>query len=164
MNKQSDKLLDSEGVETLIAEMADNIRQQLNERGIVDPLMVGIRSGGVWLAQRLHRELGLEEPLGTLDISFYRDDFTRIGMNPEVHPSDLSVPMDDRETDATRPALRFSRQLEGRFRLKVYLADERFTSFEARDRLGHKVKRKEEYDAVAAKLILETWLNERTEQ
>jgi len=96
MNKQSDKLLDSEGVETLIAEMADNIRQQLNERGIVDPLMVGIRSGGVWLAQRLHRELGLEEPLGTLDISFYRDDFTRIGMNPEVHPSDLPVPMDDR--------------------------------------------------------------------
>lgn len=96
MNEQSNKLLDSKGVESLIAEMADNIQRQLQERGIPAPLMVGIRSGGVWLAQRLHRELGLEEPLGTLDISFYRDDFTRIGMNPEVHPSDLSVPMDDR--------------------------------------------------------------------
>ncbi|MEW8063860.1 MAG: Holliday junction resolvase RuvX, partial [Candidatus Thiodiazotropha sp.] len=64
------------------------------------------------------------------------------------------------ETDATQPALRFSRQLEGRFHIKVYLADERYSSFEARDRLGHKAKRLENYDAVAAKLILETWLNE----
>jgi len=76
--------------------MADKIRRQLRERGIPNPLMVGIRTGGVWLAQKLHRELGLEDSLGTLDISFYRDDFTRIGMNPEVHPSDLPVPVDDR--------------------------------------------------------------------
>jgi pyrimidine operon attenuation protein/uracil phosphoribosyltransferase len=59
-------------------------------------LIIGIRTGGVWLAERLHAELGLEDPMGTLDISFYRDDFTRIGMNPQVHPSDLPVPVDDR--------------------------------------------------------------------
>jgi putative Holliday junction resolvase len=70
----------------------------------------------------------------------------------------LPLDVDDSETDATAPALRFSRQLEGRFHLKVHLADERYTSFEARDRLGHKAKRWEDYDAVAAKLILETWL------
>jgi pyrimidine operon attenuation protein/uracil phosphoribosyltransferase len=88
--------MDAEGIGSLIGVMRDKIAALLSERGITDPLMVGIRTGGVWLAQRLHRELDLKDPLGTLDISFYRDDFTRIGMNPEVHPSDLPVPVDDR--------------------------------------------------------------------
>ncbi len=60
------------------------------------PLMIGIHTGGVWVADRLHRLLGLDEPLGILDISFYRDDFTRIGMHPQVRPSHLPVPVDDR--------------------------------------------------------------------
>ncbi|MBL3528599.1 MAG: Holliday junction resolvase RuvX [gamma proteobacterium endosymbiont of Lamellibrachia anaximandri] len=74
----------------------------------------------------------------------------------------LPLDVDDTETDATAPAKRFSRQLEGRYRLPVVMTDERFTSFEARDRLGHKAKRIEEYDAVAAKLIIETWLSENS--
>lgn len=86
----------ADGVESLVDVMAGKIWTLLHERDITAPLMVGIRTGGVWLAERLHQELGLKDPLGTLDISFYRDDFTRIGMNPEVHPSDLPVPVDDR--------------------------------------------------------------------
>ncbi|MBL3591095.1 MAG: Holliday junction resolvase RuvX [gamma proteobacterium endosymbiont of Lamellibrachia anaximandri] len=74
----------------------------------------------------------------------------------------LPLDVDDTETDATAPAKRFSRQLEGRYRLPVVMTDERFTSFEARDRLGHKAKRIEEYDAVAAKLIIDTWLSENS--
>jgi pyrimidine operon attenuation protein/uracil phosphoribosyltransferase len=88
--------MQADGVESLIDVMAGKIWTLLNERGISAPLMVGIRTGGVWLAERLHQELALKDPLGTLDISFYRDDFTRIGMNPEVHPSDLPIPVDDR--------------------------------------------------------------------
>ena len=61
-----------------------------------EPLMVGIHTGGAWLAQHLHRQLALPEPLGVLDISFYRDDFTRIGINPEVKASQLPVDIDDR--------------------------------------------------------------------
>lgn len=60
------------------------------------PLMIGVHTGGVWIAQRLHDTLALPEPLGTLDISFYRDDFTRIGINPQVRNSDLPVDLDDR--------------------------------------------------------------------
>ncbi len=60
------------------------------------PLMIGIRTGGVWIAERLHRRLGLDEPLGILDIAFYRDDFSRLGIDPQVRPSDLPVPVDDR--------------------------------------------------------------------
>jgi len=58
--------------------------------------MIGIHSGGAWLAEKLHKQLGLKEPLGTLDISFYRDDFTRIGMNPQVRASELPFDLEDR--------------------------------------------------------------------
>ncbi len=83
-------------VETALATMADQIGALLAARAIERPLMVGIHSGGVWIAERLHARLGLQEPLGQLDISFYRDDFTRIGTHPQVRPSDLPVPVDDR--------------------------------------------------------------------
>jgi pyrimidine operon attenuation protein / uracil phosphoribosyltransferase len=93
---QVKKFMDADAVESLIDVMAGKTWSQLNERGIQNPLMIGIRTGGVWIAEMLHQELGLEDPLGTLDISFYRDDYTRIGMNPEVHPSDLPILVDDR--------------------------------------------------------------------
>lgn len=82
--------------EALIADMAEALRAEIRARGIQDPLMIGIHTGGVWVAQRLHRLLGLSSELGTLDISFYRDDFTRIGMNPQVRPSNLPFSVDDR--------------------------------------------------------------------
>lgn len=88
--------IDSLNPEQIIADMAAALRALLAGRGIIDPLMVGIYTGGVWVAQRLHRQLGLENPLGTLDISFYRDDFTRVGMNPTVKPSLLPVNIEDR--------------------------------------------------------------------
>ncbi len=82
-------------VESLLARMADEITALLKKRNISDPLMIGIHTGGVWLAERLHRLLNIREPLGTLDISFYRDDFTRIGMHPQVTPSHLPFNLDN---------------------------------------------------------------------
>jgi pyrimidine operon attenuation protein/uracil phosphoribosyltransferase len=88
--------MDANEVKPLVDLMADKVGTLLNARGITDPMLIGIRTGGVWLAENLHIQLGVKDPLGTLDISFYRDDFTRIGMNPEVHPSNLPTPVDDR--------------------------------------------------------------------
>lgn len=51
--------------------------------------LVGIHSGGAWIAERLHRDLGLPDRIGTLDISFYRDDFDRIGLHGQVKPTDI---------------------------------------------------------------------------
>lgn len=79
----------------LLAELADKLQKMLVERAISQPLMVGIHTGGVWVANELHKKLGLEQPLSTLDISFYRDDFSRIGMNPKVKPSKLPPHVDD---------------------------------------------------------------------
>lgn len=83
-------------VDALLASMATRLREILAARVIADPLMIGIHTGGVWVAERLHALLGLTTPLGTLDISFYRDDFTRIGMHPQVKPSHLPFSVDDR--------------------------------------------------------------------
>jgi len=83
-------------VEQSIATMAGQLQEQMAERRIEAPLMIGIHTGGVWVAKRLHQAMGLADPLGTLDISFYRDDFTRIGMHPEVKPSKLPATVEDR--------------------------------------------------------------------
>nr|WP_281272250.1 bifunctional pyr operon transcriptional regulator/uracil phosphoribosyltransferase PyrR [Inmirania thermothiophila] len=78
-----------------MARMAEALRARLAADAVARPLMVGIHTGGVWVAERLRRLLGLDTPLGTLDISFYRDDFTRIGINPQVRPSRLPFAVDD---------------------------------------------------------------------
>ncbi|MET0108006.1 MAG: Holliday junction resolvase RuvX [Candidatus Thiodiazotropha sp.] len=122
----------------------------------------GSRKIGVAVGQTV---TGTATALETLHLVNHKPDWQRIASlieewRPQALVVGLPLDVDDSETDATQPALRFSRQLEGRFHIKVYLADERYSSFEARDRLGHKAKRLENYDAVAAKLILETWLNE----
>ncbi len=83
-------------IPAIIDDMAEQLRK-LTAGCPPDSLaMVGIHTGGVWVAEALHRKLGLREPLGVLDISFYRDDFTRIGMNPQVKPSQLPFNVDDR--------------------------------------------------------------------
>ena len=87
---------DAAQIDAAIAEMARGLTALFQRRGIGNPLMVGIHTGGVWVAERLHRLLGLQEPLGALDISFYRDDFTRIGINPVVKPSQLPRAVDGR--------------------------------------------------------------------
>ena len=81
--------------ETLLKTMAEALHQLLASRGISDPCMIGIHTGGVWVAEALHEALGLQQPLGTLNITFYRDDFTRIGMHPQVEPSNLPFDIDD---------------------------------------------------------------------
>lgn len=87
---------DSAEIDGIIGRMADELRSLIAARAIEAPLMIGIHTGGVWVADRLHEVLELTEPLGHLDISFYRDDFTRIGMHPQVRPSYLPVGIDDR--------------------------------------------------------------------
>ncbi len=83
-------------IERLLDQMAVDLRRLLAAEGRDRPLMVGIRTGGVWVAELLHERLGIEAPLGELSINFYRDDFTRIGLHPRVEPSSLPFDVDDR--------------------------------------------------------------------
>ena len=81
--------------EKLLPEITEQLKTLLAERGIDEACMIGIHTGGVWLAEKLHKELAINSPLGALNITFYRDDFTRIGMHPQVTPSSLEFEVDD---------------------------------------------------------------------
>ncbi|KAB2927489.1 MAG: bifunctional pyr operon transcriptional regulator/uracil phosphoribosyltransferase PyrR [Dechloromonas sp.] len=63
--------------------LADLLRPQLHRR----PALVGIYSGGAWIASRLCELLGLDEEIGLIDVSFYRDDFAEKGLHPQVKPT-----------------------------------------------------------------------------
>ncbi len=71
--------------EQLLATLAEKIRPLLDG----NVALVGIHSGGAWMAERLQAMLGSNLPLGTLDISFYRDDFSRIGLHPQIKPTQI---------------------------------------------------------------------------
>ena len=73
----------------LISQMATDLNAYLARRNITEPRYIGIRTGGVWVAQALLEALGNDSPLGTLDVSFYRDDFSQNGLHPQVRPSEL---------------------------------------------------------------------------
>jgi pyrimidine operon attenuation protein/uracil phosphoribosyltransferase len=80
----------------LLQILAAQLRANLLQRALRDPAMIGIHTGGLWVARYLHEALGIVESLGSLDISFYRDDFTRIGIHPDVRPSVLPFEVEDR--------------------------------------------------------------------
>ena len=79
----------------LLDEICEKLETRCKSGNIEDPLVIGIHTGGVWVANHIHKHLTdaklANDPQGTLDISFYRDDFTRIGLNPRVKPSNLPV-------------------------------------------------------------------------
>jgi pyrimidine operon attenuation protein/uracil phosphoribosyltransferase len=73
----------------------DRIALQILERNLrlEDMVIVGIHTGGVFLADRLHRIIeGREKtklPAGSLDITLYRDDWSRVAQNPIVRKTDI---------------------------------------------------------------------------
>jgi pyrimidine operon attenuation protein / uracil phosphoribosyltransferase len=79
--------------EVLVAELLRQMRATVS----ANTALVGIRTGGAWLAMRLHQELGISIPLGTLDISFYRDDYGSRGLHPNVKPSDIPFEVEGRD-------------------------------------------------------------------
>lgn len=86
---------DAATVDRRLDDMATAIAAALGDR-LSRLLIVGIHTGGVRVARALHQRLAPATPLATLDISFYRDDFSRIGLHPQVRRSELPVSIDDR--------------------------------------------------------------------
>jgi len=74
----------SQLIDTMVADI--NARFPKLDDNIV---MVGIHTGGAWVANALYKQLNLSTELGLLDISFYRDDFSQNGLHPKVKSSEL---------------------------------------------------------------------------
>ncbi len=84
-------------IQTLITQMATTLSHTLSQADITEPALIGVRTGGVWIAEKLSQLLTIPAPLGELNIAFYRDDFSRIGIHPTVAPSMLPFDVTDRD-------------------------------------------------------------------
>lgn len=73
-------------------QLADLIRPHLHRQ----PALVGIYSGGAWIAGRLRELLGGDEEIGLIDVSFYRDDFAEKGLHPQVKPTVIPFDVENR--------------------------------------------------------------------
>jgi pyrimidine operon attenuation protein/uracil phosphoribosyltransferase len=78
-------------------QLIDRLAQQMRDRVPKDAGIVGVYTGGVWVAERLHRALGIAQPLGVLAVTLHRDDFGRIGLHPESRSSKIPFDVDGRE-------------------------------------------------------------------
>jgi pyrimidine operon attenuation protein/uracil phosphoribosyltransferase len=78
-----------------ICEQLLSKHSQLNEM-----VLVGIRTGGVFLAERLKQKIfqkrGIDLPMGIIDITLYRDDWTRLSQTPEVRKTEIHFPIEDK--------------------------------------------------------------------
>ena len=88
--------LQHDAIIDLVDGMSRVLKNHLHDRGFDRPAIIGIHTGGAWIAGHLHQRLDCEDPLGLLDISFYRDDFTHIGVNPQVRPSRIDFDVEGR--------------------------------------------------------------------
>lgn len=78
--------------EALYATLLADVKAGL--AGVADVAIVGIHSGGAWIAERLAADLGLAERCGVLDVSFYRDDYAKKGLPAEVKPTQIGFNVD----------------------------------------------------------------------
>lgn len=78
-------------------QLVQALAEQMRGRVARDAGLVGIYTGGAWVAERLHRALGLSVPLGVLAVTLHRDDFGRIGLHPESRRSQIPFTVDGRE-------------------------------------------------------------------
>lgn len=72
--------------EQLLVQLAEAMRHDVRP----DTVLVGIHTGGVWVAERLHALLGLSRPVGAIDVSFYRDDYSQRGLSSNTRTSQIS--------------------------------------------------------------------------
>ncbi len=92
------RYLEGGRINAKLDEIAKSIIEQVSDPK--DVVLVGIRTGGVPLAERLRKRLkkttGVETPLGILDITLYRDDVFRGLEQPEVGPTKIDFVLGDR--------------------------------------------------------------------
>jgi len=74
--------------ETLCGELVSALQTRIGPQSA----MVGLYTGGAWLAERLHQLLGMKTPLGLMDIAFYRDDYAARGLKHD--PKRTRIPFD----------------------------------------------------------------------
>ncbi|MCM8821059.1 MAG: bifunctional pyr operon transcriptional regulator/uracil phosphoribosyltransferase PyrR [Candidatus Omnitrophica bacterium] len=89
------KIISAREMEYIIKELAISIKKEM---GIDNIAIVGIKRRGAVLADRIKRYLGVKDiPIGYLDITFYRDDFSTVGAHPVISETEVLFDIDNRK-------------------------------------------------------------------
>lgn len=90
-------IMNAQDIERSLTRMALQIME--DNRGIKRLALIGIHTGGVYLADRLRKIVreheGLELPVGYLDITLYRDDWSLVSQNPIVKTTDIPFSVEE---------------------------------------------------------------------
>src|SRR6202521_1241833 len=93
------QLMSATEVDRTVQRLAHEIVEKSG--GTPDLALIGIRRRGVPLAQRISHAMrgidGVQVPVGTLDITLYRDDLSKVSPQPVLHSSEIPFPVDDKD-------------------------------------------------------------------
>jgi pyrimidine operon attenuation protein/uracil phosphoribosyltransferase len=94
--EQKKVVMDEEGIDRSMTRIAYQILEK--NKGIDDIVLIGIRTGGIYLAQRLQRKISaiekIDPPMGILDITLYRDDLLTSKKKPRLEKTDIPFSLD----------------------------------------------------------------------
>lgn len=83
--------------EAIYAQLLAAVRGGLSDGRLAgEPAVIGVHSGGAWVAERLHRDLGLKGPLGYLSSAFHRDDYGERGLPTTIKATAIDFAIDAR--------------------------------------------------------------------
>lgn len=92
------KILNEKEMREIVEELSLKVKKNLGLRNLA---IIGIKKRGAVLAERIRKKLqkttGVHIPIGFLDITLYRDDFSKVGANPVVTESDILFDIDDKK-------------------------------------------------------------------
>ena len=96
--REKAKVMDADQIDKALVRIAHEIAE--NNKDINDLAIVGIRTRGSLLAQRLAEKMKTivkrELPVGALDITLYRDDLTAVAEQPVVHKTEIDFDIQDK--------------------------------------------------------------------
>ena len=97
--KEKKVVLDAEGIDRSLTRIAYEILEK--NKGVEDRVLVGIRTGGVFLAERLREKIfrveEVDVPVGVLDITLYRDDLLTTNIKPKLGKTDIPFSLDNKK-------------------------------------------------------------------
>ena len=97
--KKDNIILDAADIDRKVQRITREILEE--HRGVENLTLIGIQTRGVYLAKRIRSSINeiekIEIPTGEMDITLYRDDWTRISPNPVVRATDISFPIDKKQ-------------------------------------------------------------------
>ena len=85
-----------EQTQALLQKIENSLKDYLLTHDIQNPIIIGVHTGGAWVADWLQKKLGYQGKAASLNISFYRDDFSKAGVNPKVEPTEMPISVDEK--------------------------------------------------------------------